>query len=308
MKKDILTLAELSALEAEAIVELAIAMKRRDRLTYAEACPGFAAALLFEKPSTRTRVSLERAVASIGAQPIVLNASETQLSRGEDLADTARVLSRYADAIVARVFAHETLEELARHASVPVVNALSDYAHPLQALADVMTVLERRGTLEGFRLAYVGDGNNVCNSLVVAAALFGFEIVVSTPEGFQPSPRALEEASRVARGSYSYAWEPDPLRAVEGAHAIYTDTWVSMGQEAEKDERLATFIPYRVDATMMARADTSAIFMHCLPAHKGQEVTEEVFESERSVVFDQAENRFHTARALLAYLWKGVRL
>ena len=308
MKKDILTLAELSTLEAEAIIDLAIAMKKADRLTYREACPGYAAALIFEKPSTRTRVSLERALDGIGARGVVLNAQELQLSRGEDLADTARVLSRYVDAIVARVYAHDSLVELARYATVPVVNALSDFAHPLQALADVMTILERRGALSGVKLAYLGDGNNVCHSLIMAAALFGFEMVAATPRSHQPRAEVVREAERIARNGFRFCWQENAREAVRGAHVVYTDTWVSMGQEAEKDERLKLFMPYQVNGSIMAEADSSAIFMHCLPAHKGLEVTEDVFESERSVVFDQAENRLHTAKAVFAYLWKGVRL
>ena len=308
MKKNILTLAELSTLEAEAIIDLAIAMKKADRLTYRETCSGYAAALIFEKPSTRTRVSLERALDGIGARGVVLNARELQLSRGEDLADTARVLSRYVDAIVARVFAHESLVELARHATVPVVNALSDFAHPLQALADVMTILERRGSLSGIKLAYLGDGNNVCHSLIMAAALFGFEMVAATPRSHQPRAEVVREAERIARSGFRFCWQENAREAVRGAHVIYTDTWVSMGQEAEKDERIKLFMPYQVNGSIMAEADSSAIFMHCLPAHKGLEVTEDVFESERSVVFDQAENRLHTAKAVFAYLWKGVRL
>jgi ornithine carbamoyltransferase len=308
VKKDILTLAELSTLEAEAMIDLAIAMKKADRLTYREACPGYAAALIFEKPSTRTRVSLERALDGIGARGVVLNAQELQLSRGEDLADTARVLSRYVDAIVARVYAHESLVELARYATVPVVNALSDFAHPLQALADVMTILERRGALSGVKLAYLGDGNNVCHSLIMAAALFGFEMVAATPRSHQPRAEVVREAERIARNGFRFCWQENAREAVRGAHVVYTDTWVSMGQEAEKDERLKLFMPYQVNGSIMAEADSSAIFMHCLPAHKGLEVTEDVFESERSVVFDQAENRLHTAKAVFAYLWKGVRL
>jgi len=308
VKKNILTLAELSTLEAEAIIDLAIAMKKADRLTYRETCSGYAAALIFEKPSTRTRVSLERALDGIGARGVVLNARELQLSRGEDLADTARVLSRYVDAIVARVFAHESLVELARHATVPVVNALSDFAHPLQALADVMTILERRGSLSGIKLAYLGDGNNVCHSLIMAAALFGFEMVAATPRSHQPRAEVVREAERIARSGFRFCWQENAREAVRGAHVIYTDTWVSMGQEAEKDERIKLFMPYQVNGSIMAEADSSAIFMHCLPAHKGLEVTEDVFESERSVVFDQAENRLHTAKAVFAYLWKGVRL
>jgi ornithine carbamoyltransferase len=308
VKKNILTLAELSTLEAEAIIDLAIAMKKADRLTYRETCSGYAAALIFEKPSTRTRVSLERALDGIGARGVVLNARELQLSRGEDLADTARVLSRYVDAIVARVFAHESLVELARHATVPVVNALSDFAHPLQALADVMTILERRGSLSGIKLAYLGDGNNVCHSLIIAAALFGFEMVAATPRSHQPRAEVVREAERIARSGFRFCWQENAREAVRGAHVIYTDTWVSMGQEAEKDERIKLFMPYQVNGSIMAEADSSAIFMHCLPAHKGLEVTEDVFESERSVVFDQAENRLHTAKAVFAYLWKGVRL
>lgn len=308
MKRHLLSLSDLTKLEAETILDIALKFKHMDRYKMLEMCKGKAAAVIFEKPSTRTRISLEVALSSIGATPIILSSSEMQLSRGESLRDTARVLSRYVDAIAARVFSHDTLIGIAKDATVTVINALSDKFHPLQGLADVMTIIEQKGSLDGLRLAYLGDGNNVANTLIQAAAIFGFEIVVSTPRGYEPSDEVIECAKSIAGDKFKYCWEEEPFKAVLEADVVYTDTWVSMGSETEEERRKEVFKNWQVDNAKMSKARRDAIFMHCLPAHKGEEVTEEVFESEKSVVFDQAENRLHTASAVFFYLWKGVRL
>lgn len=307
MRGHLLSLADLTTEDAEKILNLSLTLKKTRREKLLKMCSGMSAALIFEKPSTRTRVSLEVALSGMGAIPVVLSTSEMQLSRGEDLKDTARVLSRYMDAIVARVFKHEKLEELARYSSVSVVNALSDIYHPLQAIADVLTIYEAKNKLEGIKLAYIGDGNNVCHSLILASALYSMDIQVSTPQGYEPKKEVVKIAEKIRSRSSSYTWFPTPEQAVSDADVVYTDTWISMGSEKEKRERLVAFRNWQVNINLMSRAKSDAIFMHCLPAHKGEEVTEEVFESKNSVVFEQAENRLHTARAVFIFLWKGAR-
>lgn len=305
MTRHFLDMTEITKEEGMELIKLASELKYKDRKELLDYCKGYRAVILFEKPSTRTRVSLEAAIASLGAFPIVLSANETQLSRGEEIKDTARVLSLYCDAIAARVIKHDFLEEMAKHSNVPVINALSDKYHPLQALADVMTLYERFKSYD-FTLAYVGDGNNVCNSLIIASSIFGFKIRVSTPRGYEPSEEAVQKAEKIQSGLYE--WKEDPRDAVKGADAIYTDTWISMGDESEEQVRLRAFKEWQVNLDLMNFASKDAVFMHCLPAHKGQEVTEEVFESSNSIVFDQAENRLHTAAAFFFYIWREVRL
>ncbi|MBN1234902.1 MAG: ornithine carbamoyltransferase [Methanotrichaceae archaeon] len=260
---------------------------------------GKSLAMIFEKPSTRTRVSLEVAAAELGAHPLYLSASELQLGRGETVADTARVLSRYVHGITARVYSHNTVVQLAQHASVPVVNALSDWEHPLQILADLQTMRQRFCKLEGLRLAWVGDGNNVCNSLILASAILGMEITVASPPGYQPKAQIIEQAKRLG-GLPSMVEEP--ADAARGADVLVTDTWVSMGDEAEEAERLRVFGKYQVNAALMGRAADGAIALHCLPAHRGQEITDEVMDGPQSAVFDEAENRMHTSKAVMAWL------
>jgi ornithine carbamoyltransferase len=262
--------------------------------------------LLFEKPSTRTRVSFEAAVWTLGLLPVFLRGDELQLARGEPMADTARVLSAYLDAIVVRTFGQERLEALARAASVPVVNALSDAHHPCQALADALTLLEAFGHLGGLRLAYVGDGNNVCHSLAGAAALGGFQLRIATPPGYQPDPGVIAWARGMAAstGGEVLLFD-DPVAAVSGADAVYTDVWASMGQEAAAEERRRAFTGFTVDAHLMARARPGAIFLHCLPAHRGEEVAEEVIDGPASRVWEQAANRLPTAVAILYALLSG---
>jgi ornithine carbamoyltransferase len=253
-------------------------------------------AILLEKPSTRTRVSFEVGVAQLGGTALVLRSDESQLTRGESPRDTALVLSRYVDAIVARVANHSTIEELARWATVPVVNALTPLHHPCQALADLLTLQERFGDFDGLRVAYVGDGNNVCHSLMLLGAAAGVEVAVACPPGYMPDDAIVRQAGeRVSVGT-------DPAEAARGAHAVYTDVWVSMGDEAEADQRRADLAPYRVDEALLAKARDDAIVLHCLPAHPGEEITEGLLYGERSAVWDQAENRLHTQKALLELL------
>jgi ornithine carbamoyltransferase len=294
LKRDFLTGEELGAFELGKLLDRAAALKagRGERLG-AASLAGRSIALLFEKPSTRTRISFEVGVAELGANPIVLRGDEMQLSRGESPADTARVLSRYVDAIVIRSGLHERVAELAAAAEVPVVNALTPLHHPCQAIADLLTMRERRGDLAGQRLAYVGDGNNVARSLTIAGELAGVEVVVAAPPGYQ-----LEEGHEAKLTA-------DPRDAAAGADAIYTDVWVSMGDEEEAALRRADLAPFRVDADLLAAAKDDAIVLHCLPAHPGEEITAEVLYGERSAVWDQAENRLHTQKALLETLIVG---
>ena len=259
--------------------------------------PGRTLAMIFQKPSTRTRVSFEVGMTQLGGHALYLAAADLQLGRGETLRDTATVLSRYVDAIMIRTFAQEDVEELARHASIPVINGLTDSAHPCQALADVMTIRERLGTLEGLRVAYLGDGNNVCASLMVACAKLGAEFVAATPEGYEPDDEVVRIA-REAGGNVSVVH--DPREAAAGANVLYTDVWTSMGQEEERERRLRDLAGFGIDSALVARAADDAIVLHCLPAHYGEEITEEVLYGPRSAVWDEAENRLHAQKALLA--------
>jgi ornithine carbamoyltransferase len=294
LKQDFLTGEELGAFETGKLLDLALELKagRRDG-SGAEALAGRSVALVFERPSTRTRISFEVGVAELGATPIVLRGDELQLSRGESIGDTARVLSRFLDAIVIRSGSHEDVAELAAESAVPVVNALTPLHHPCQALADLLTLRERFGELEGLRLAYVGDGNNVARSLAIACERAGVELVVAAPSGYQ-----LEEG-------HGARLTDDPRAAASGADAIYTDVWVSMGDEAEAERRRRDLAPFRVDADLLAAAKESAVVLHCLPAHPGEEISAEMLYGERSAVWDQAENRLHTQKALLSRLLGG---
>jgi ornithine carbamoyltransferase len=264
--------------------------------------------MIFDKPSTRTRVSLEDAAWALGMLPIVLRPDELQLGHGETVADTARVLSRYLSALTIRTFAHARVEELAAHSSIPIINALTDEHHPCQALADVMTLEEALGSLAGRRVAFVGDGNNVAHSLIQAAGYLGFGLAIATPEGYQPDP-VIVAGARVQAEATGGAIElfTEPAAAVRGVDAVYTDVWASMGKEAEREERRRVFAGYTVDEAMMAAAGPGAIFLHCLPAHRGDEVTDAVIDGPQSRVWDQAENRIYTEQALLYALISGDR-
>jgi ornithine carbamoyltransferase len=294
---DLLRIADLTPAQVEQLLDLAARMKAKP-YTWVKALRGHSLACFFEKPSTRTRVSFAAAAYRLGMLPIMLRPDELQLGRGEPIADTARVLSSYADAIVIRTFAQHTLEEMAAAARVPIINALSNEHHPCQALADLLTLRERFGRLAGLRLAYLGDGNNVAHSLMEAGALAGMHVVVATPEGYQPDPDVAAIARMIAtEQGGSITLITDPRTAVVGADAVYTDVWVSMGEEAEQAQRLHNLAPYQINAEIMALARPHAVFMHCLPAHRGQEVTAEVIDGPASVVWEQAANRMPTEQA-----------
>jgi len=265
---------------------------------------GKSVAMIFQKPSTRTRVSFEVAVHQLGGHALYLDWNQLQLGRGETVADTARVLDRYVDGIVARVFAQSNLEEMAQYATVPVVNALSDLHHPCQILCDLYTILERWGFLEGLKLAYVGDGNNVCNSLLIGCSKVGINISVACPDEYRPYEKAVKWAMENSKQSGSEVEiTNDPYRAVVNANVIYTDTFISMGMEAERDKRLRIFLPkYQVNMSLLKHAAEDTVFMHCLPAHREEEVSTDVIDGPRSTVWDQAENRLHTSKALLALI------
>ncbi|MBW3601605.1 MAG: ornithine carbamoyltransferase [Actinobacteria bacterium] len=291
----------LSAGELAGLLDLADVLKagRGPR----EDLAGRSVGMIFEKPSTRTRVSFQVAVAELGGHGVVLNAADLQLGRGETIEDTGRVLSRYLHALVVRTHAQSRLEALATTATVPVVNALSDAAHPCQALADLQTVRERAGGLAGLTLAYLGDGNNVAHSLLVAGATAGMRVVVASPPAYQPDAAVAERAAALAaRTGGRVLVTADPLEAATGADVVYTDVWASMGQDDEREDRVAALRPYRVDADVMAAADDDAIVLHCLPAHRGEEIAAEVIDGPSSAVWDQAENRLHTQKALLLLL------
>jgi ornithine carbamoyltransferase len=260
-------------------------------------------AMIFEKPSTRTRVSFEVGMWQLGGYALYLSSSDLQLGRGETIGDTAQTLSRYVDGIMARVFSHQTILDLIKYSRVPVVNGLSDFSHPCQGLADIYTIYEKKGRLSGLKLAYIGDGNNVAHSLIYGSSKMGMDIFLGCPRGYEPDPEVVangrEEAKKNGR---VVTVTNDPVEAVVGADIVYTDVWASMGKEKEHEERVKLFKLYQVNAELVKKAKPDYIFMHCLPAHRGEEVTNEVADSKNSVIFDQAENRMHTQKALLALI------
>ncbi len=290
------------------VEELPLLMELTDRILedpgrYSRALSGKSVALIFEKHSTRTRVSLEVAVSSMGGHPLYLPKEQLQLGRGEPIEDTARVLSGMVDAIAYRAFSHESMLRLALHSTVPVINALDDEEHPLQALADVYTIRQLKGGVRGLKVAFVGDGNNVMVSLMLAVAALGGDFWAAIPEGYDPPEEKVYWAEELASSSGgSVHIVRDPVEAVRGADVVYTDVWVSMGQEEERERRLRDFAPYRVDEGLVSHAKEDFIFMHCLPAHRGEEVTPGVIDGPHSVVWRQAWNRLHTAKAVLARL------
>jgi ornithine carbamoyltransferase len=298
--RDLLSISDLSPDELETLIRTALAMKRDGSRPLLQ---GQTAALLFEKPSLRTRVSFEVGMKQLGGTAIYLSQAEVGLGQREPVADVARVLSRYVSGIVARTYAQQTLYDLAEHADVPVVNALSDDEHPCQALADLLTVREKKGRIAGVRIAFIGDGNNVSASLAVASALAGAEFVIASPPEYGLSAAILDTARSCARqtgGAIETVVAPED--AAKGADVIYTDVWTSMGQESERRRRMEAFQGYQVNEALMALAKPDAIFMHDLPAHRGEEITDSVIEGPQSVVFQQAENRLHAQKALLAAL------
>ena len=302
--RDFTRVADWSGDELERVLNLADELKDKQRRREEhDLLPGRTLGMIFQKPSTRTRVSFEVGIAQLGGTGLYLSAGDLQLGRGETLKDTATVLSRYLDAIMIRTFAQEDVEELARHASIPVINGLTDSSHPCQALADVMTIRERLGRLEGVTVAYLGDGNNVCASLMVAAAKLGMNFRAATPKGYEPSREAVEIAREAAAESgATIDLLADPHEAAAGADVLYTDVWTSMGQEDERERRLRDLAGFGIDAELMGLANKDAIVLHCLPAHYGEEITEEVLYGPRSAVWDQAENRLHAQKALMAFV------
>ncbi len=295
-KRDFLRLMDLEAGEILTVLDHAKAMKNQ-RASGARRHPleGRSVALIFEKPSTRTRVSFEVGVHELGGHPVVLSSRDMQLGRGESIEDTARTLSGYVHAIVIRTFGHDRVEALARAARVPVINALTDEHHPCQILADLLTVRESHGRIEGLRYAWVGDGNNVARSWVEAAARLGFELTLASPEGYELPASELPGNARTVR---------DPREAVEGADVVITDVWASMGQEDEAERRRKAFAGYLVDPALMARASRNAVVLHCLPAHRGEEINAVYLDGPASVVWSEAENRLHTQKALLEHLMR----
>lgn len=304
--RDLLSIADLSSEELRALIDLSLDFKRRYYLGERSIplLSGKILGLIFEKHSTRTRVSLQVAMLQLGGVALYFSAQELQLGRGEPIKDTARVLDRYLDGIAARVYRHSSLIELAEHAKVPVINALSDIEHPLQALADVMTIIEKKGDISRLKIAFLGDGaDNVLHSLMLAIAKLGGKLYIATAPGYDPRPEILKLAKEDAqKNNAQIIITRDPIEAVRDADVVYTDVWVSMGQEAERERRLRDLRQYQVNAELVKYAKKDYIFMHCLPAHRGEEVTDDVIESRNSVVWDQAENRLHTAKAVLAVL------
>jgi len=306
LRKDFLTLNDFSQKDIRDLLDLALDMKEKPS-TYRSVLPDKVLAMVFQKSSTRTRVSFEVAMAGMGGHAIYLGWDQLQLGRGETIEDTGRVLSRYVHGIMARVLDHRDLERLAASSTVPVINGLSDLYHPAQVLSDLLTIREKRGRLEGVSLAYIGDGNNVCNSLLLGTTKVGVNITVASPPGFAPRRNIVEMAKRNADQSGSrITIMEEPRKAALGVDIIYTDVFVSMGMEKERERRLRAFLPrYRVDADLMDIAGEGSLFMHCLPAHRGEEVSGSVVDGEQSVVWDQAENRLHAQKALLYTLLRN---
>ena len=301
MKKDLLRVLDLTGRDALSLISSGRAWKRRWRRRNApRPLAGKSLAMVFQKASTRTRVSFEVGMARLGGHALFLSPADTQIGRGEPVRDTSRVLSRYADGIMIRTFSHLVAEEMAVAASVPVINGLTDDHHPCQVIADLMTAQERGFDLRRLRVAYVGDGNNVANSWVEAAHLIGFTLRVACPKGYEPSTRIRREAEATGKGDVRVL--RDPVEAAREADVLYTDVWTSMGQEKERSKRLAAFRGYCIDSALLRVAGKNAIVMHCLPAHRGEEITDEVIEGTRSAVFDQAENRLHAQMAILEKL------
>ncbi|MCT4796103.1 ornithine carbamoyltransferase [Exiguobacterium alkaliphilum] len=300
--KHMLTLEELTPTDLDELIRLAIDVKRHPD-AYGTALAGKKVALLFEKASTRTRISFEVGVVELGGYPLFLSGSDLQIGRGEPITDTIRVMSRYVDALMIRTYAHETVETLATAGSIPIINGLTDTHHPCQVLADLLTIEETFGTRQGKVLTYIGDGNNMAHSLMLGGALSGMHIRVASPDGYTVDETIYNQAVALAETTGgSVTLYGDPAEATVGAHVVYTDVFASMGQEAEAETRLAHFASFQVDETLMASARDEAIFLHCLPAHRGEEVTADVMDGPQSLVFDQAENRLHAQKALMITL------
>jgi ornithine carbamoyltransferase len=300
--RDFLAIPDFSTAELLALFELAERMRRGEYDK--KPLEGKTLAMIFMKASTRTRVSFEVGTYELGGHALFLSPRDVQLGRGEPIADTARVLSRYVDGIMIRTFAHQDVEELARYSSVPVINGLTDLLHPCQILADILTIRQHLGGYEGKKVAWIGDGNNMANSWINAAYRLGFELAIACPEGYEPADHLLERA----KGHAKITLTRDPKEAIEGAHVVNTDVWASMGQEDEQKKRERDFAGYTVNAALMKRAADDAIFLHCLPAHRGEEVTADVIDGPQSRVWDEAENRLHIQKAIMAVLMGGESL
>ena len=302
-KKDFITLLDIDPGQLAALIERAMEMKKSGFYKGDGPLMGKSVGILFEKASTRTRVSFEVGIHQLGGQSIFLSPRDVHLSRGEPLSDTAKVLSRYLSALVVRTFAQETVEVLAEHADIPVINALTNLTHPCQVLADLQTIKENRNTLAGTKVTWLGDGNNVANSLIIGCSMTGIDLKLACPEGYDPDPHFLAEGIRRAEESGgSVKLMRDPVQACSGAHFLYTDVWTSMGQEEETEKRIRDLADYQLNADRLKDAAPDARILHCLPAHRGEEITEELMEHPQSAIFDQAENRMHTQKALLEWL------
>ena len=302
--KDFISLHDLTKEEISALLELSIKLKDETKKGIEHhLLKGKTLGMIFSKSSTRTRVSFEVGMTQLGGYPLFLSANDIQLGRGETIYDTAKVLERYLDGIMIRTFSHDDVIELAEHADIPVINALTDLLHPCQVLADLQTIYEKKGTLEGLKFAYIGDGNNMANSIMYGCAKMGLDCAIGCPEGYEPDAEVTENAKDdFKKSGANLLITADPVEAIKNADIVYTDTWVSMGQESEKAERQKLFMPYQIDEKLFKNAKSDAIFMHCLPAYRGFEVTPEVIDGPNSVIFDEAENRLHAQKAIMATL------
>ncbi len=299
-KRNLLSLWGLSTEEIEYLIKRAAFLKdRHKRGIPHKPLIGKTLGLIFEKPSTRTRVSFEAGSFQLGGSSIFISTKDSQIGRGEPIKDTARVLSRYLDGVVIRTYEQEIIEEFARYSEIPVINGLTDLLHPCQVLCDILTIIERKGDIRGLKVAWIGDGNNVANSWINASARLGFSLHLSTPKEFMPDKEILKRAREAFDGIY---WTEDPFEAIEGADVINTDVWVSMGQDKEREKRLERFRGYQINDSMLKRAKKDSILLHCLPAHRGEEITDDVIEGPHSAVWDQAENRLHMGKAILEWL------
>lgn len=301
MPKHFRSLQEFTKIELLGLIDRAIILKKEKKVgKIHQQLMGKTVGLIFEKPSTRTRVSFEAAMYGLGGQVIFLSGRDTQLARSEPLKDMSRVMSRYVDGMVVRTFGQEVVEELAAYATVPVINALTDLHHPCQVLSDIMTVIEKKGAMETLRIAWVGDGNNMANSWIQAAGIIGFELTMACPQGYEPDSGILAASRRIANKPITLI--QDPVAAVRGADVINVDVWASMGKEDEQEERLRVFSQFQLNRELLAKAPADCVVLHCLPAHRGEEITDEVLESAQCIAFDQAENKMHIHKAILESL------
>ena len=306
MRKDLVSEYDLEKSDFDLIFERARVIKQwlKEGVPY-EPLKGKTLGMIFDKSSTRTRLSFEVGMYQLGGMALFLSSRDTQIGRGEPIDDTARIMSRYLDGIMIRTYGQETVEAFARYATIPVINGLTDLLHPCQILSDLFTIIEKRGTYEGVKVAYVGDGNNIANSWINAAAKLAFRLTLACPEGYDPDPEILARSKRETKGSVEFY--RDPAEAVSGADILYTDVWASMGQEAEQTVRVKAFKDYQINERLLALAARDVLVMHCLPAHRGEEISSDVLDGPHSIVFDQAENRLHVQKAIMEMLMKGEK-